>query len=571
MFDVPILNKTMELKDCRDKWVLDEKHGCYMLEDILYTPAATTPKFQRLSIFVPKHLMHGDGTFSEEAKKVPVVFENNSAGYMQMPHVWLDGPRCYAQQYLNHGLVYVTVGCRGRESRDAKGRLIKGPCALVDLKTAIRFLRHNRDVLPGDWNRIISVGWSAGGAMSTLLAVTGDNDKYAPYLKENGAFMAESDAVFAAQIYCPIVDLEHADLAYEWMFRADKENEDSPAGPAEVMTPFKEALSAVLAKRYVEYFNSLQLRHPKTGEPLVLHADGRSGNAYDYLMERLNDSATDYLTRLEAGKLPLKYRAADYLSGNYTAKAPAPMGPKPKHDPGMHHAGPGMQLPPEGGKPPLGDKPSAPPSLGDLVSRPPKGMPFLDMKPKCMDVPVSAKPWLLWDGEKAAVSDLDTYVLNHRRRMKPCTAFDKLDATSGENQTFGTSEQDYVHYAPDLADALTELKKDYPAEYAKYYEGYASVAKDGALAERVRLLNPLCFIGTEEKSVQAKHYRIRVGAGDADTSLSVSMTLALKLQNAGLGTVDYALVWDQPHSEADYPGDVLEWIDSICKNTDTDS
>ncbi len=560
MFEIPVLNKTMELCECRDQWVLDEKHGCYMLEDILYTHAATTPKFQRLSIFVPKHLMNADGTFREEAKKVPVVFENNSAGYMQMPHVWLDGPRCYAQQYLDHGLVYVTVGCRGRESRDENGRLIKGPCALVDLKTAIRFLRHNREVLPGDWDRIISVGWSAGGAMSSLLAVTGDNENFLPYLEANGAFMEESDAIFAAQIYCPIVDLEHADLAYEWMFRADKECEDSPAGPAEIMTPFKDALSAVLAKRYVEYFNSLQLRHPETGALLVLKEDGRSGTAYDYLMERLNNSATDYLTRLEAGKLPETYSATDYLSGNYMAKAPAPMdGPKPHRDPGMHHTGPGMQLPSMGGKP------SAPPSLGDLVSRPPEGMPFFDMKPKFIDVPGSAKPWLAWDGEKATISDLDTYVLNHRRRMKPCTSFDKLDMDSGENQAFGTPEQDYVHYVADLADAIAELKDAYPAEYAKYYEAYAVVADDAALVERVRMLNPLSFIGTEEKSTQAKHYRIRVGASDADTSLSISMTLALKLQNADCGTVDYALAWDQPHSEADYPGDVLAWIDSICK------
>ena len=69
MEPISILNKTMELSECRDQWVLDEKHGCYMLEDILYTSAATTPKFQRLSIFVPKHLMNADGTFSEEAKK----------------------------------------------------------------------------------------------------------------------------------------------------------------------------------------------------------------------------------------------------------------------------------------------------------------------------------------------------------------------------------------------------------------------------------------------------------------------------------------------------------------------
>lgn len=149
--------------------------------------------------------------------------------------------------------------------------------------------------------------------------------------------------------------------------------------------------------------------------------------------------------------------------------------------------------------------------------------------------------------------------------MKPCTSFDKLDMDSGENQPFGTPERDFVHYVAEIAGAIAELKNAYPAEYAKYYEAYAEVASDAALAERIRLLNPLSFIGTEEKSVQAKHYRIRVGASDADTSLSVSMTLALKLQNAGCGTVDYALVWDQPHSEADYPGDVLKWIDSICE------
>lgn len=549
---IPILNQTMELVDCRGKWIFDEKHHCWCLEDVLYTARATVPKFQRLSIFVPENLLSPDGTFPAEAKNVPVVFENNSAGYMQMPHVWLDGPRCYAQQYLDHGLIYISCGCRGRESRDSQGRPVgKLPITLVDLKTAIRFLRHNRTVLPGDWEKIVSAGWSAGGAMSSLLAVSGDNKRYAPYLEENGAFMDESDAVFAAQIYCPIIDLEHADMAYEWMFRADKTCEDSPAGPAETMTPFKEALSAKLAARYVDYFNSLGLKHPVSGALLVLDEGGRSGSGYDYFMGCLNTSATDFLRRLSKGELPQTYRPEDYLSGSYTYLAEAPA-PRPA---AAHHAGPGVAMP----------ESRTPMSLGDAMSRPPRGVPYQGFEPPMAEFQETDKRgWLSWDGERAEITDLDTYVLRHRRRMKPCTSFDKLDMDSGENQAFGTPEADYVHFSRDTAQAVAELAGQFPEECALYGAAFDALENNAALVERIRLSNPLHFIGTAEKSRQAKHYRIRVGASDADTSLSVSMTLALKLQNAGCGIVDYAMVWDQPHSEADYAGEVLAWIDQIC-------
>lgn len=265
-------------------WKFDEKYNCWYLEDILYTEKAVCPPFQQLSIFVPAPWMSAPGVIDREARvgkytasTVPVVFENNSAGYMEMPHTWLGGPRCYAEQYLERGFVYVSCGCRGRESRDADGALCgKSPAALVDLKTALRFLRHHRAELPGDWDRVISAGWSAGGAMSTLLAVSGDNAVFDEYLRANGAYMDESDAVYAAQIYCPIIDLQHADLAYEWFFREDRTCEDSPAGPAETMTPFKQALSRELSRRYVGYFNGLGLKHPETGEPLRIGEDGRS-------------------------------------------------------------------------------------------------------------------------------------------------------------------------------------------------------------------------------------------------------------------------------------------------------
>ena len=546
---VPVINTTPDLAECRDKWTYDRIHDCWCLEDVLYTPKADVPKFQRLSVFVPERYMNSDGTPAEASRTVAVVFENNSAGYMQMPHTWLGGPRCYAEQYLKHGLIYVTCGCRGRESRNAKGEPVgKAPASLVDLKTAIRFLRHNREALPGDFDRIISVGWSAGGAMSALLGVTGDSSRYEAFLRENGAFMDESDAVFAAQIYCPIIDLEHADLAYEWCFRADKACEDSPAGPAEIMTPFKEALSQKLAAMYTEYINGLHLRHPMTGQELILNADGRSGSFYEYMMDCLSVSATDYLARLGRGELPLHCTVSDYLNGNYRFEATAPV-------PGnAHHAGPGEQHREE----------PVQVSLGDLVSRPPRGTPYTEHKPVLvLKQGDSKREWLSWDGARARITALDAYVLHHRRRMKPCTSFDKLTCDSAENQVFGSAEQDAVHFSSAVGTASAGLRGMYPAEAARYEAAY-DVSGDDALAERIFLINPLNFIGTGEKSQKAECFRIRVGAGDADTSFSVAMTLALKLGSAGL-PVDYAMVWDQPHSEADYPGEILQWIDKICK------
>lgn len=485
-----------------------------------------------------------------------------------MPHVWLDGPRCYAHTYLEQGYVYVTCGNRGHESKDINGKFCgKAPINLVDLKTGIRFIRHNRASIPGDMTKLISIGWSAGGAMSTLLAVTGDNENFIPYLEENGAFMDESDAVYASQIYCPIVDLEHADLAYEWLFGADKENESSPAGPAGVMNPFQEALSAALSKDYIEYFNGLGLKHPKTGDKLVIGEDGRSGSGLEYLMEKLNESATIYLTKLQNGELAEKYSVEDYLGGNYTYEAPAPMGKKDDDADLMQgHAGPGVAL----NKPPVGDapfedKPMEPPTLGDMVSRPPKGEEAHPFVPPMVEVQgKDKKAWLSWDGNRAVISDIDSYVLNHRRRMKPCTSFDVLGMNSGENKVYGNADIPMRHFNSYIASAIDQLKEQFPEEYEKYYEGYAQVSGNEELARQIYLINPFSYIGTEERCTQAEYYRIRVGACDADTSFTVSMTLTCLLAGAGKN-VDYQLVWDQPHSEADYPGEVIAWIEEIIK------
>lgn len=551
--NISIVNPSAELSDCRNHWFLNESFGCWCLEDILYTPNATVPEFQRMSIYAPQPYMAPGGVILDRTKSIPIVFENNAAGYMQMPHGWLGDPRCHAQQYLDAGFVYITCGCRGRESQDLSGKLVgKSPATLVDLKTALRFLRHNRNAIPGDLGKIISVGTSAGGAMSSLLALTGDHPDYLSYLKDNGAFLDESDAVYAAQIYCPIIDLEHADQAYEWMFHADKACEDSPAGSAEIMSPFKEALSTLLAKQYIAYFNSFALKNPATGDILQFGEDGRSGSAYSYLMDILNASATKYLQMLSQGKLNESFTPEQYIRGDYSYLEPLPTPPQHTDAP---HTGSGIDL---------ANESNFHTSLGDMMIRPVERTASPAWEPKfAVRHGKSKQTWLSWTGSRAYIKDLDSYVMNHRRRMKPCTAFDTLTMSSGENQVFGDTNQDFTHFNNGIAIAIEDLKELFPKEYAVYYPAYQSAVYGSSLKKRIHLLNPMNFVDTQEPCNQAKHYRIRVGGQDADTAITISMTLALKLQNAGFDSVDYEIVWDQPHCDADYAGELCRWIKRI--------
>lgn len=59
---------------------------------------------------------------------------------------------------------------------------------MTDTKAAIRYLRHNRKALSaGDPDKIFVTGTSGGGALSTLIAASGNSPDYFPSLHEIGA------------------------------------------------------------------------------------------------------------------------------------------------------------------------------------------------------------------------------------------------------------------------------------------------------------------------------------------------------------------------------------------------
>lgn len=513
-----LLTGSMDLADYKDKWVYNEDYDCYSLEYVVYCENPADPVKECMNIYVPAAYMNADGTINETgeingytAQSAPIIYKNGVGGYAEADASKISDK---TKKYLEQGYVFVSPASRGKETQSEDGSYIgKSPAGLVDLKAGVRFLKANDKVMAGDANKIISIGTSAGGAMSALLGTTGNNEDYRVYLKEIGAVMDYTDDVYAAQVYCPITDLDHADLAYEWMYADLPDYSNDMTGENGTATEFEQALSKEMSSAYAAYVNGLGLKDPKTGEPLTLSDDGKSGSFYDYMVNETEDAATTYLTRLEDGSLSVSYSLDDYLKGNYTTSGKGPKGR------GTEVAG------------------------TDLTG------------------------YLKWDGKTAEISDYDMYLSVSNPRMKKVMAFDNLEMTdnSAENMEFGDEANRYKHFDPYIADILENLKAQFPDEYETYMEAYGSVSGDKKVEESRELLNPMNYIGTDKKADTADHIRIRVGTEDGNTSLSVAAVLALVLEDKTDSDVDYALVWAQPHGDADYEGELISWINSICK------
>ncbi len=165
---------------------------------------------------------------------------------------------------LAAGYVYVDVGTRGRGILAADGTFPgHAPAAVVDTKAAIRWLRLNDDLLPGSAEHIVITGTSGGGGLTSVVAASGDSPDFLPYLAQIGAAgvaadgtSSLSDAVFAAVAYCPITDLGHADMAYEWLY-GPLRSADTTAGG--VWGDAQAAASSTLAAGYPDYLASLGL------------------------------------------------------------------------------------------------------------------------------------------------------------------------------------------------------------------------------------------------------------------------------------------------------------------------
>lgn len=291
--------------------------------------ALPVDSIQKLNIFVPEDYYQGKTMNGYSLHTAPIFIPNTVGGYMPGP---ADEPGKDFKGRINsifralqHGYIVVSVGVRGRTSgmksneffvgskvgniSSENGKMVgRAPALVVDMKAAIRYLRHNKELIPGDVEHIITNGTSAGGALSAIIGASGNNEDYDMYLKEIGA-VEERDDIFAASCYCPIHNLENADAAYEWQFcgyndyyytKRIRTDEGIKRVPIEgALTEKQIRVSKELKQLFPKYLNRLHLKDSLNKE-LLLNDNGE-GDFKEYIKKLLIDSAQKELDSYNSG------------------------------------------------------------------------------------------------------------------------------------------------------------------------------------------------------------------------------------------------------------------------------
>ena len=267
---------------------------------------------QYMNIYVPEEYFNNGTVNGYNTQTAPIFMPNAVGGYMpsqaMTPKVENGKPNSVLYA-LSRGYVVASPATRGRTNKASDGNFIgKAPAVIVDLQAATAYLHANDSTMPGNANRIITNGTSAGGAVSLLQGAAGNNSDFQPYLQALGAATAATN-VYAVSAYAPITNLDAADMAYEWSYKGITSFNKVTMGQGELpqanvvgnTTPSQRtmqrvnlnaddvAYSNLLSEHFPEYVNNLQL-HDAMGRVLKLDKNG-NGTFKNYVKAFIIDAA----------------------------------------------------------------------------------------------------------------------------------------------------------------------------------------------------------------------------------------------------------------------------------------
>ena len=261
---------------------------------------------QYMNIYVPEEYFNNGTINGYNTQTAPIFMPNAVGGYMpsqaMTPKVENGKPNSVLYA-LSRGYVVASPSTRGRTNKASDGNFIgKAPAVIVDLQAATAYLHANDSAMPGNANRIITNGTSAGGGVSLLQGATGNSSDFQPYLQALGAATAATN-VYAVSAYAPITNLDAADMAYEWSYNGITSFNKVTMGQGELpqanvggnSAPPQRTMqrvnlntddlsySKMLSEHFPDYVNNLQLRD-SLGRILKLDKNG-NGTFKNYVKE----------------------------------------------------------------------------------------------------------------------------------------------------------------------------------------------------------------------------------------------------------------------------------------------
>ena len=484
---------------------------------------------QKLSIYVPE----GANASS------PIIFYVNNAGWFQDAYSWRrqveDGAEYSSTsdtdeigKGLASGYVIVSYGCRSRnDNPDEDGKYIShSPATMVDTKAVIRYLRYNQADLPaGNTDRIVITGTSGGGALSTIIASSGNSSDFFEGLYEIGAAGIEqnedgtytstiNDDIFATIAYCPINDLRMASEAYEWTYQETRQRLIDEGLTDAFQDPLTDdytaedmmAASAELAASYAEYVDSLGLK-------LEDGTDLTSGNLKDAMIGLINAGLASAAETFGQDQMLEDLAGNSSYSGENVTEAYN----------------------------------STSDDWADFLEFDENGVPTL--------------------------TDLDQYLyfVARNQALKVAPAFSNVGlgcAEQNEDSLYGSEEYSYCPFTEyswnnDAAENGYGLD-----ETGLTWDEYMETEEGQELAMQLQMSSPIPYL-TSDNGDSAPYWYVRHGLRDRDTSFALQTVLYYAITNdSTISDVNFLLPWLQPHA-GDY--DVQEaytWLEGVLAEAD---
>ncbi len=380
----------------------------------------------------------------------------------------------------------------------------------------------------GDTEKIFITGTSGGGALSTVIAASGNSPDYYEGLYEIGAAgivkakdgslsstPGLGDNVLGVIAYCPITDLGHSCYGYEWLFGNTRRalylagEMSYPYADEKTVMEASDALAAL----YIPYLDGLGLKD-ENGEAVT------DANLRDHIVRLMKEEIDGTIAEIGIDQMKADLEQEIRVR---RFRGPGPGGPQ-------------MQ------------------------------------QPETNHTPQYRKNngWLIFNEDGTYQYDLDKhlYYLAKYTALKVAPSFSNVglyDNNMNEDNLFGTTAQEYAPFNAwswDHDSRRNSVGKD---DTGLTWEEYLKTEEGKALQKQIKMTCAMEYL-LENTADVAPYWYVRHGIDDRDNSFAVETTLFLSIRTSPkVKAQNTGFAWLKPHS-GDY--DVLEayaWLEEVLK------